>query len=68
MSDNLKEKITPIESMTTALETLRLNAVIKAPNFQRVSANGTIQRLKDTSSKKFSCKRFDTYFTIKRTR
>lgn len=68
MAADLIEKVTPIKSVTTTLETMKLRQTLKAPNFQRTSVNGTLQRLKDRSTKKFTCKRFDTYFTIQRTR
>ena len=69
MTKDLTEKISPLESVTITLENMRLGSVEKVPNYQRVSINGTVQRLKDTSSKRYSCTRInDTYFTIKRVR
>lgn len=68
MAADLTEKVVPLESVTTTLETMKLRQTVKAPNFQRTSVNGTLQRLKDRSKKKFTCKRFDTYFTIQRIR
>ena len=68
MAADLTEKVVPLESVTTTLETMKLRQTVKAPNFQRTSVNGTLQRFKDRSTKKFTCKRFDTYFTIQRIR
>ena len=63
------EKVIALESPTISLEAMRLNSTIKAPNYQRESVNKTIGRIKDISSKKFTCKRTnDIYFTIKRIR
>ena len=66
MSEENNEKILELESPSNTLNTMRLKQTIKVPNSQRVSINGTLQRFKDTSNRKFECKRFDTYFTIKR--
>ena len=66
MKEKTEEKILEVESPTDTLNTMRLRQTIKVPNSQRISFNGTIQRLKDSSSRKFQLKRHDTYFTIKR--
>ena len=69
MVKNLTEKIPALENVTNTLENMKKGISIPVPNYQRVSINGTIQRLKDTSSRRYSCKRInDTYFTIKRIR
>jgi len=66
MKQEITEKITELESPTDTFNTMRLNQVIKVPNTQRTSINSTIQRFKDISNRKFKCKRFETYFTVKR--
>lgn len=69
MAVELLENVSVVENITSTLETMRLGSTLSAPNFQRVSFNGTCQRLKDTSSRRYSFKRVnDTYFTIKRIR
>jgi len=72
MENVIIENVQNIERMTVTLETLRRNETVNVPNHQRVSANGTIQRLKQSSTKKFKCNvivtGIDGYFTIKRVR
>lgn len=68
MSDVI-EKIVALESPTASLEALKLGERLNAPNFQRLTVETTIRRIKDKSSKRFSCKRInDYYFTVLRSR
>lgn len=70
MESATTEKVQRIESMTVTLETLRRGETVNVLNKQRTTANGTIQRLKNSSTKKFRCtiivKGFEGHFTIKR--
>jgi hypothetical protein len=64
-----EEKIEWLYSLTDTLDKMSKNEVIKAQNKQRVSVEGTVRRIKDVSSKRFSLKRVnDDYFTITRIR
>jgi hypothetical protein len=68
MEKTLK-KVIAIDQPTRELDSLKLGGVVYAPNFQRESINGTVRRLKDRSSKRFSCTRVnDDYFFVKRVR
>lgn len=56
-----------VKHPTIALDTLRRGAELEAPNIQRISFNGTIQKMKYTSKKKFTCNQVDDqYFIVKR--
>lgn len=70
MTKDLTQKTEKVQNVTSLLENMRLGDVEKAPNYQRVSFNGTIQRLKYISTKVYSCKAVENadYFLIKRTR
>ena len=69
MEDLTLEKVVAITEPTKTLEGLRVRGEIKAPNYQRESINGTIRRIKDKSSKRFTCNRANNdYFIVKRIR
>lgn len=69
MANLTEKKVVALVEPTKVLESLKLNGVEKAPNYQRESINGTIRRIKDRSSKRFTCTRVnDDYFEVKRTR
>ena len=69
MADLTERKIVALVEVTKTLENMKLKEVIEAPNFQRESIYGTIRRIKDRSSKRYSFHRVnDYYFTVTRTR
>ena len=71
MNTQTKEiiKVEALISPMASLDALRLKSKIYAPNHQRASIDTTIKRIKDKSSKRFSCTRMnDEYFSIKRIR
>lgn len=56
-----------VVSPTAALDALRVGASMIAPSYQRGSFDTTRQRMKDTSSKRFSISKIDDIqFSIKR--
>lgn len=56
-----------IQHPTAALDVLLRGQEILAPHYQRVSIDGTIHKMKYTSSKRFSCKKKDNEsFTVTR--
>lgn len=64
-----EKKVEALIEVTKTLDNMKLKQVVKAPNFQRESIYGTIRRIKDRSSKRYSLHRVnDYYFTVTRTR
>lgn len=64
-----EKKVQALESPTNALESMKRNDIIYAPNHQRISLEGTRGRLKNVSTKLFRFNKInDMYFSITRTR
>lgn len=64
-----EKKVEALIEVTKTLDNMKLKQVVEAPNFQRESIYGTIRRIKDRSSKRYSFHRVnDYYFTVTRTR
>lgn len=64
-----EKKVEALIEVTKTLDNMKLKQVVEAPNYQRESIYGTIRRIKDRSSKRYSLHRVnDYYFTVTRTR
>lgn len=63
----IKRKYEYLTAPAKQLDSLAIGKQLNVPNSQRVSVNGTIQRIKDRSDKRFTIKRInDDYFIIVR--
>lgn len=69
MEELTQKKPIIVEAPTKTLESMRIRGTLYVMNIQRESINGTIRRLKDRTSKRFSCQRVnDEFFIVKRTK